>query len=372
MPRSGTTARPRVSGETPEVAGEGAGKGRARARGERSAGRTGPGGRGRMTFAELKQFLTERMSMSHIYQPLVIRTLVERGGRASVREIAREFLSYDEGQVEYYIRIVKRWPKLTLTKHRVIDASERGYFRLNLDVTTLTPAERAELVALCETRIRSYIQGYQGILGDYRYNPQDLSAGSIRYLVLKLANGHCALCGASVRDTPLDVDHIIPRSRGGSNDLANLQALCYRCNRAKRDRDTQDFRGFGAEAAEPGCPFCGVEPRVVLEYNTARCIRDAYPVTPEHTLLLPRRHVVSVNDLSTQELGDLFQLAKVARAELQERDRSIRGFNLGFNDGAAAGQTVAHVHMHLIPRRAGDVPDPRGGVRGVIPGAAAY
>jgi ATP adenylyltransferase len=325
-----------------------------------------------MTFDDLKRFLTERMSMSHIYQPLVIRTLVESGGRASVRSIAREFLSYDEAQVEYYIRIVKRWPKATLTKHGVIDTSERGYFRLTLDLASLTEQERAEIVALCDGKIRQYIEGYKGIIGDYRYNPDDLSSSSVRYLVLKLANGRCALCGASVKDTPLDIDHIIPRNQGGTNDLSNLQALCFRCNRAKRDRDFQDFRSFGEEEQDPACPFCAVAPRVVLAYNSARCIRDAFPVTEHHTLLLPRRHVLTVSELSAQEITDLFQLAKVAKASLQEQDRSISGFNLGFNDGAAAGQTVPHVHMHLIPRRAGDVSDPRGGLRGVIPGAAAY
>lgn len=195
-----------------------------------------------MTFEQLREFLLQRMSMSHIYQPLVIRTLVEQGGRASVRAIAREFLSNDEAQVEYYIRIVKRWPKITLTKHRIIDASEHGFFRLNLDLASLTDIQRAEIVGICNERIRGYIEGYRGIIGDYRYNPDDLSSSSIRYLVLKLANGQCALCGAIVKDTPLDIDHIIPRNRGGSNDPSNLQALCFHWNRAKRDRESSVTR----------------------------------------------------------------------------------------------------------------------------------
>jgi diadenosine tetraphosphate (Ap4A) HIT family hydrolase len=254
----------------------------------------------------------------------------------------------------------------------VIDSSERGFFRLGLDVSALTDAERAEIVGICNEKIREYIEGYKGIIGDYRYNPEDLSSSSIRYLVLKLANGRCALCGASVKDTPLDIDHIIPRNQGGTNDLSNLQALCFRCNRAKRDRDAQDFRAFGLEERQAECVFCHVSPRVVMEYNSARLVRDAFPVTEYHSLLLPRRHVLAVSGLSAQELADLFQLARVAQSSLREQDRSISGFNLGFNDGVAAGQTEPHVHMHLIPRRTGDVADPRGGVRGVIPGASSY
>jgi len=304
--------------------------------------------------------------MSHLYQPLVIRTLLESGGRASVREIAREFLSYDEAQVEYYIRIVKRWPKITLTKHGVIDASERDYFRLTIDVASLSDAQRADILTICNDRIRNYISNYKGIIGDYRYNPDDLSSSSLRYLVLKLANGRCALCGASVRDTPIDVDHIIPRSRGGSNDLSNLQALCFRCNRAKRDRDSQDFRILGTNDFQDGCLLCEIGDQSLFEYNTARCVRDNQPVTRDHSILVPRRHVPTVSDLSAAEVTDLFELTKVVRSTLQAADSTISGFNLGFDEGLAAGQVVPHVHMHLVPRRSGDTLTPTLGAREVL------
>ena len=86
-----------------------------------------------MNFESRRQFLTKTMSMTHIYQPVVIRTLLEKDGVSSIREIATEFLSYDEAQVEYYIKIAKKYPKETLLKHGVIDTSERGYFKLILD-----------------------------------------------------------------------------------------------------------------------------------------------------------------------------------------------------------------------------------------------
>jgi ATP adenylyltransferase len=325
-----------------------------------------------MRFEELREFLLQRMSMSHIYQPLVIRTLLENGGEASIRNIAHEFLAYDEAQVEYYIRIVKRWPKITLTKHNIINTELKGFFRLNLDFGSLMPEQKKELVDICNTKIREYINSYKGILGDYRYNPDDLSSSSVRYLVLKLAHGHCSLCGASIKDTPIDVDHIIPRNQGGSNDVSNLQALCYRCNRAKRDRDTTNFRNFESEQEDSSCIFCDLGKRVIQSYNSAQCIRDGFPVSDLHSLIIPKRHVSGINDLPLSEISDMFQLVKVVKNQLLQIDSSISGFNIGINEGTTGGQTIPHLHVHLIPRRYGDVPNPRGGIRGVIPGKASY
>jgi diadenosine tetraphosphate (Ap4A) HIT family hydrolase len=285
--------------------------------------------------------------------------------------MAREFLSYDEAQVDYYIGIVKRWPKITLTKHNVIRA-EGDYWSLNLDNGNLTDGQRDELIQICNEKIKAYVGSYNGIIGDYRYNPNDLSSKSIRYLVLKLAHGRCALCGASIKDTPIDIDHIVHRNKGGTNEVSNHQALCYRCNRAKRDRDATDFRDYGLEERSGDCVFCRFEDRIVEAYNTAVCVRDAFPVTDHHSLVIPRRHAATLNDLVGDEISDLFQLAKVVKAHLLELDKSIAGFNIGINEGQAAGQTIKHLHLHVIPRRPGDVPNPRGGIRGIIPGKADY
>ena len=90
------------------------------------------------------------------------------------------------------------------------------------------------------------------------------------------------------------MDHIVPRNQGGSDDLSNLQSVCFRCNAAKRDTDTTDFRGLQASYAsrEAGCVFCALEgsDRVLLESELALCIADAYPVTPGRSLVIPRRH----------------------------------------------------------------------------------
>lgn len=121
---------------------------------------------------------------------------------------------------------------------------------------------------------------------------------------------------------------------------------------------------------EPGCPFCGVA-APVLESELALAVEDKYPVAPGHLLVVPRRHVAGYFDATPAEKAALWALVEEARAHL-EATRSPDGFNLGVNVGAAAGQTVFHLHVHVIPRYEGDVSDPTGGVRGVIPGMQNY
>ena len=120
------------------------------------------------------------------------------------------------------------------------------------------------------------------------------------------------------------------------------------------------------------CPFCQLEAAcIVFSDDVTLVIRDAFPVSPGHTLIIPRRHVGSFFELTPPERASMFELLTQAKAEL---DGTLQpdGFNIGINDGAAAGQTVAHLHLHLIPRYRGDTPDPRGGVRWVLPAKAKY
>jgi ATP adenylyltransferase len=101
-------------------------------------------------------------------------------------------------------------------------------------------------------------------------------------------------------------------------------------------------------------------------------VRDAYPVTPLHTLVIPRRHANTWFDLSVPEQRATSLLLDTVRKEIMAVDNTVGDFNVGMNAGEVAGQTLAHAHVHLIPRRKGDVEEPRGGVRGVIPGKASY
>ena len=130
-------------------------------------------------------------------------------------------------------------------------------------------------------------------------------------------------------------------------------------------------------SAEPGidaaCPLCtSIEVRPQLACNaSAVAFADGYPVSPGHALIVPRRHVASLFDLTTEEAAALWSLVPAVRAAI-ELAHTPAGYNIGVNIGAAAGQTVGHVHVHVIPRYHGDVSDPRGGVRWVIPTRADY
>ena len=120
------------------------------------------------------------------------------------------------------------------------------------------------------------------------------------------------------------------------------------------------------------CAFCTLPiERVIDSNNYGIVIRDGFPISPGHTLIIPKRHISSFFELETDERQDLLNLLVAAKKILQEEFKP-NGYNIGINDGQAAGQTVPHLHIHLIPRYKGDLPDPRGGVRWVIPDKADY
>ena len=120
------------------------------------------------------------------------------------------------------------------------------------------------------------------------------------------------------------------------------------------------------------CPFCTVPvQRIVRDSDHAFVIRDGYPVSPGHTLVIARRHVGSLFELTEVEQADLLVVLGAAKKHLDAEFRPD-AYNIGVNDGAAAGQTVAHLHIHLIPRYRGDRPDPRGGIRWIFPEKADY
>ena len=123
---------------------------------------------------------------------------------------------------------------------------------------------------------------------------------------------------------------------------------------------------------DPNCVFCTLpRDRVRGENVHAVYIRDAYPVSPGHTLILPKRHIASLFEANLAEWIEFMMLLHQAKHEL-DAELHPDGYNVGINDGAAAGQTVPHLHLHLIPRFQGDREDPRGGIRWIIPEKADY
>jgi diadenosine tetraphosphate (Ap4A) HIT family hydrolase len=123
---------------------------------------------------------------------------------------------------------------------------------------------------------------------------------------------------------------------------------------------------------DQACPFCHLEKsRITLENDCAVAFPDAFPVAEGHMLVVPKRHVASLFDLPDEEQAAIWKLVAQMRGKLVF-DLQPDGFNIGVNDGSAAGQTVMHAHVHVIPRRRGDVADPRGVIRWIIPEKAPY
>lgn len=314
------------------------------------------------------------MKMNHIYQPVLIKTILQNRGSASISEIAKEFLSYDSSQREYYEEITRRMPAKVLKDRKIIQGSGKGY-EFTDDYKSLTESEALLLSSYCDQRLAEYLIKHGDKPFYHRKRSSGVISGSIKYEVLKNAKSRCELCGISNDDKSLEVDHIIPRNKGGSDDISNLQALCYSCNSMKRDTDDTDFRQIldSYNDREKGCLFCEMpEKRIIAENELAYVMEDGYAVTKHHSLIIPQRHVSSYFDLGRSELNACQMLLEETKSKILENDSDVTGFNVGINVGEDAGQTIFHCHIHLIPRRSGDVGDPRGGVRGVIPSKQSY
>jgi len=312
--------------------------------------------------------------MSHIYQPVMLLELLRRGGSASTKQIAHALLSHDESQLEYYEQITRNMVGKVLTKNRGITSREGDRYNLNA-FDALSSEEVKALIGFCKDKLDSYIEKRGKRIWEHRTKSAGYISGTLRYEVLKRAKFRCELCGILDKDKALEVDHIVPRNHGGTDDIHNLQSLCFSCNAMKRDRDNTDFRGIAESYSHraEGCIFCEIpNERIVAENALCFAIRDAYPVTEGHTLIIPKRHVADYFDLYQPELNAISALLIHLRSELCRADHLITGFNTGANSGYDAGQTVFHCHIHLIPRRKNDVENPRGGVRGVIAAKQKY
>jgi diadenosine tetraphosphate (Ap4A) HIT family hydrolase len=331
-------------------------------------------------YETLREFIESRMRMSHIYQPAMLVALLDFRGRASVTQIAKTILGYDQSQIEYYQQITKNMVGKVLTeKNQIAEKIKRGtrvegYALPHFQ--ELSAGEVEQLRTLCIAKIEDYVAQRGGQVWSHRRRSSGYISGTVRYEVLKRAKFRCELCGISAANKALEVDHIIPRNHGGKDELSNFQALCFSCNAMKRDRDDTDFRGIAGSYAErqKGCLFCEIETDrpVVAENELCYAIRDGFPVTDLHALIIPKRHVSDLFDLHQPELNAIYALLRNVKDDIQSFDPTATSFNVGVNAGAEAGQTIFHCHVHLIPRRKGDAEDPRGGVRGVIPGKRAY
>lgn len=201
-----------------------------------------------MNLIELQHFLTTTMNMTEVYQPVVIKELLENNGQSTKDGLAIALANYDLAVKNYYRNILMRWPKVTLSKHGIIRYEQKGQ-RFFLNCTLDNEKQRHAAVSICEAKIEEWIERTKTREKDPVANE------SVRYRVLKNAGGKCQLCGIPSSLRPIDIDHVIPRARADRfrkvilhgkridvNSPENLQALCSKCNRTKRDADDTDFR----------------------------------------------------------------------------------------------------------------------------------
>ena len=301
--------------------------------------------------------------------------LLKNHGSASEETIARVILNRDPTQVDYYIDKVRNMVGKVLRDNGITERDKEAHSLKEFQ--QLTQDEIEELINLCRDKLIEFEDKRGDKVWEHRATDREAISGSIRYEVLKRASRRCENCGVSVDERPIDVDHIVPRSVGGANDISNYQALCYVCNTNKGNRDQTNFSELEKtySVRKEGCLFCDIQidkKRVIEENTLAFVIRDAFAVTDHHTLIIPKRHTLDYFSLYQPEINAINQLIHSQKEKLNKLDKSIQGYNIGMNSGEVAGQTVFHCHIHLIPRRKNDVANPRGGVRNVIPGKGSY
>ena len=172
------------------------------------------GGYKAIELRDLKAFIEEDMRMSHIYQPVMIWTLLNSGGRASIEDIAQEIAGYDQAMLEYYEERVKTMVGKVLIKNKIAVRPKENKQSFEL-IAAYTSEEVDELKQLCEAKIGAFIEKRKVDIWDHRRNTRRPVPGSVRYKVLVNAHHRCELCGVDASIRALEVDHIIPSIKNG-------------------------------------------------------------------------------------------------------------------------------------------------------------
>ena len=252
-----------------------------------------------MDYETLYHFIHKKMRMTHIYQPVMLKALIESDGNTlTTTQIAKKFLNEDDSQIKYYEKIVKKWPHDTLVRrHKIVQYKGKNIYSMPLD--DISDSQKQRLVELCDLRLYEFIDKDPWIKKFRELDAASVS-GSIRYDTLSKCKGVCVSCGRSSDMVMMDVDHIIPISLGGKTEPDNLQALCYQCNREKRNRDDLDFIKFHKKLQyrRHDCSLCR-RTSFVGENELACAVKDT--TDPTSHLIMPKRHVGAFVDMIPAE-----------------------------------------------------------------------
>lgn len=297
-------------------------------------------------YASLKQFLKTDMKMTHIYQPLMIKKLLESGNTASTEDVARVFVNNDPTLLGYYKKVVMRWPRNTLTKHQII-SYKRGKFTLLLNDTT--PEQKQRLIELCTIKVSEYVDKFRDRYGAKA--PRKYISGTSAYIIFSKSKGVCVACGKTSANAELVVDHILPVNRGGKTEYSNLQALCRTCNAEKRDTDDVDFITWQKRLKyrKTGCYLC--HPKPIASNAMAFAVRARRPEAELHSLVVPKRHARTFFDLIPAEKQHCMGLIDLLTSGIRREDKTVNGFSVGFDAIPATVDEMMHYHINVIPRR---------------------
>ena len=234
--------------------------------------------------------------------------------------------------------------KNNLSKHKIIKYSKKK-FTLLLD--DITDEQKKRLVELCDLRRDEFIDKYSDRLGVKTLRQS--TSGTLAYDIFSKTKGVCVACGISAQERELVIDHILPLNVGGKTEYSNLQALCRTCNAQKRDRDDVDFIDWQKRLKHRNskCSMCNLQP--MEEMGTAHAIRSKRPMTNLHSLVLPKRHTATFFDLIPAEKHHCFELIDIMKSTIEKEDKSVVGFNVGFDSSSTTNQSLMHCQIHVIP-----------------------
>ena len=282
-----------------------------------------------MKYESLEKFIKVDMKMTHIYQPIMIKTLLEsKDNKANKEEIARQFLGIDRAQIEYYKKIVGRWPHTTLKNHNIIEYNKKGQeYTLLLD--DITNEQRERLMELCDLRLKEFIDKDPAIRRLRELDKRSMS-GSIRYDILAKSKGVCVACGVSSLKESIHIDHIIPINAGGKDHPDNMQALCYKCNTQKRDRDDTNFMLWHKrlQFRKPKCDMCTTDVKYDIENNLAYCVLSK---ADKPSIVAPKRHVGSFLEMIEAERSLCITLVDRAVNYLKVHNNEIKDVEVAFD-----------------------------------------
>ena len=311
-----------------------------------------------MDYEAMVEFLRHTMKMTAVYQPILIRTLVESGGEATDRDVARAFLGEDKRQLDYYVRIAKRWPRQVLEDHGVVTyrkgaKGRPGVFALCLEGAT--EEQRRRIAEICNLRLEEYIDratdgmrrpGWIGVPPDA--SPADVDAA------LERSGGMCAECSTPLRREATRIDHIIPPGMGGAaaGDPSNLRALCAVCAVARMGRNALEFLLVRDRLkSRKGCYLCGKRESADLGNELAVAVPAARPAAECHWIVAPKSHVARFEDMLPAERHFCMDLIEPAKARMRGSGCGGREFSVSMRDAASGGR--GHFAIDVVAGAAG-------------------